>query len=89
MKKISFHSVIFVALLFLYNPVTASTYFNSEGKQIDKVGYEKVIGTRTSMIQSTLLNGYGDQNSGLRDPVLLRKKRIEQWKAFNKVKGSE
>ena len=89
MKKISFHSVLFVALLFLYTPATAATYFNSEGKQIDKVEYEKVMDTRTSIIQSTLLNGYGDEDTGIRDPVLLRKKRIEQWKAFNKVKGSE
>ena len=89
MKKIFFYGVVFVVFLLLNSPATAVTYFNSEGKQIDKVEYEKVMDTRTSMIQTILLNGYGVENTDFRDPVLLRKKRIEQWEASKKIKGSD
>jgi len=82
MKKVCFYGTIFFAVVALNSPAMAAAYYNSEGKQIAEMEYEKVKDTRASTIQNILSNGYGNKNSGFKDPVLLRKKRIEQWKAF-------
>jgi len=86
MKRVFFLGVIFFALLSFNSTLMAAKYFNSEGKQIDELEYEKAKNTRTPTIQKILADGYGDKDTDFKDPVLLRKKRIEQWKEYRSTK---
>ena len=86
MNKVFFWGVIFFALIAFNSPAMAVTYFNSEGKKIDELEYEKAKNKRSPEIQKILADGYGEENTNFKDPVLLRKKRIEQWKAYRKTK---
>jgi len=86
MKNVCFYGLVFFALLSLGFPAGAVTYFNSKGKQIDAMEYEKANEARASTIKEVLSNGYGDEKTDFKDPVLLRKKRMEQWEAYRKAK---
>ena len=61
-------------------PATGTIYYGYDGKKIEKAEYEKIIGQRAPDIKAIQMEGYKDISADLKDPVLLRKKRIEQWK---------
>ena len=80
----------FIILFLLYAlPSSAGdiTYYDSRGKSIEKTDYEKIVKNRATKIDRILQEGYGDHTMKLEDPILLRKKRIEQWKMYRKTRG--
>jgi len=75
--------LIFLLLAVLHQPeiVFSDTYnFNADGLAIDKVQYEILASERGKNIGMALENGYDADTSVWKDPIKLRKKRIEQWK---------
>jgi hypothetical protein len=54
--------------------------FNIDGMAIDKVQYEILASEREKSVSMTLENGYSVDAGIWKDPIKLRKKRIEQWK---------
>jgi len=80
-------TIIFLSVLLLLmgttSPLAAASYYDPDGKQINNVEYEKIVNQRSSEIKAIQLKGYGGNESDFKDPVLLRKKRIEQWKRYN------
>ena len=64
------------------SPLVAADYYKPDGQQIDNVEYEKIVNQRLSEISAIQIRGYGSNQADFKDPVLLRKKRIEQWKLF-------
>jgi hypothetical protein len=79
---------IFIVTLFLI-PLLASSsfgekfnYYDGTGKKIEKADYEKLVNVRKPKVNSVLKGGYGGGSTGFKDPVLLRKKRIRQWKLY-------
>ncbi len=54
-------------------------YYDPKGKTIEKIQYETIVKHRGQKIDQLHKEGYGDKTMKLEDPVLLRKKRIEQW----------
>jgi hypothetical protein len=87
MKKNIICGLVVSGLILFNSPVSAITYFNGAGKQIDAAEYAKITDARTATIHKVLSDGYGDEKSEFKDPVLLRKKRIEQWKAYRNTKS--
>jgi hypothetical protein len=79
---INFLSVLLL-LLGATSPLVAASYYTPEGKQIDTVAYEKIVNQRSSEIKAIQIRGYGGKDADFKDPVLLRKKIIEQWKRYN------
>lgn len=75
---------IFLFLTVAYLPGAGAAYYDMKGKEVDKAEYEKLINQRKTTIDKINKEGYGNPSSRLEDPVLLRHKRIEQWKAFEK-----
>jgi hypothetical protein len=72
-------AIIFLFLLLSFSPASGTSYYNADGKKIDQVDYKKILDTRKSNTNRIQKDGYGDNAISLKDPVLLRKKRIEQW----------
>ena len=64
------------------SPLVAANYYKPDGQQIDNVEYEKIVNQRSSEISAIQIGGYGGDQADFKDPVLLRKKRIEQWKLY-------
>ena len=79
--------IIFLFLLLNFSPASGTSFYDANGKKIDEAEYEKIIGARKSNTYRIQKEGYGDNATSLKDPVLLRKKRIEQWKLLRKSKG--
>jgi len=82
-------NLISVLLLLMWStsPLFAANYYRSDGKKIDNVEYEKIVNQRSSEIRAIQTGVYGGDQADLKDPVLLRKKRINQWKLLGTVKG--
>ena len=78
--------LLFLFLLFSL-PATAA-YYDHNGVAVDKDQYEKIVKMRQANTDQINTVGYGEGKSTLEDPVLLRKKRIEQWKALQKPENS-
>lgn len=76
------YGLMITALLFILmiSPAAAVTYFKSDGSQIESAEFEKIVKDRQPSIEKISRNGYETQTVGFEDPVLLRQKRIEQWK---------
>lgn len=81
-------SLIFILLCFLLNfsPASGSEFYDENGKNINEAKYEKIINNRKSKIDKIQKEGYSNNVSSLKDPILFRKKRIEQWKLLRKSK---
>ena len=86
MKNRLLYGFIFISLVLLFMVSSASgvTYYDNNGIKVDKNGYEKQINLRKEKITEILNLGYGINDSGLEDPVRLRKKRMEQWRLYRK-----
>lgn len=84
MKKtlfVNFLIILFSALLYQPAFVFCSTiHIDSEGNPIDKAKYERIASEREIALGIKLRNGYKIKSNALKDPIKLRKKRIEQWK---------
>ena len=89
MTKKLLSSLIFILLFFLLNlsPADGTEFYGENGKKIDEAKYEKIIGKRKSKADEIQKEGYRGNATSLKDPILLRKKRIEQWKLLRKSKG--
>ncbi len=89
MKRKIIINLISVLLLLMWStsPLVAANYYKSDGKKTDNVEYEKIVNQRSSEIRAIQIGGYGGDQADLKDPVLLRKKRINQWKLLGNVKG--
>jgi len=75
-------------LLLIFSSQSAATYYDPNGIEVEKAQYEKVVQMRAAIINKINKEGYGEPSSRLEDPVLLRNKRIEQWKALQNRKKS-
>ncbi|MBW2513509.1 MAG: hypothetical protein JRE21_02920 [Deltaproteobacteria bacterium] len=76
----------FLVILFsvvLYQPAFASgetIHMDAEGNTIDKATYEVIASEREKTLSIQLRNGYDVTTHAWKDPIKLRKKRIEQWR---------
>ena len=77
---------VFLLLLLTFSPPAAAGYYDQNGVEVDKVRYETIIKMRQAETDKINTDGYGEAKATIEDPVLLRKKRIEQWKALQKPK---
>jgi len=74
---------VFLLLTVLHQPAIVfsdTANFDADGQAIDKVQYEILASERDKSIGMALENGYDADASVWKDPIKLRKKRIEQWK---------
>ena len=74
---------IFLLLAVLHLPAivfSADNNFSVDGLAIDKVQYEILVSERDKAVSMELENGYNEDAGVWKDPIKLRKKRIEQWK---------
>ena len=74
---------IFLVLAVLQLPAmvfSETNNFDADGEAIDKVQYEIVVSERQKNISMELEYGYNESAGIWKDPIKLRKKRIEQWK---------
>ena len=82
----SISSLLF--LLLIFSLPAAAAYYDQNGVAVDKVQYEKIVKMRQANINKINAEGYSEDKATLEDPVRLRNKRIEQWKALqNQKKG--
>ena len=80
---------MFIILFLLYAiPALAGdvVFYDNNGKLVDKAGYEKSIKQRSQKIERIMQEGYGDNTMKLEDPILLRKRRLEQWKKYREAR---
>ena len=83
---------VFLLLAVLCQPAmvfSGDDNFNIDGMAIDKVQYEILASEREKSVSMTLENGYTDDAGIWKDPIKLRKKRIEQWKQMRAQYNSE
>ena len=84
MKKtllIKFIGILCIALF--YQPTFASgdtIRFDFDGNVIEKAQYELIASALEKTLSMKLSDGYNLQSDVLKDPIKLRKKRIEQWR---------
>ena len=74
---------IFLLLAMVHHPAVVfseTDNFNADGLAIDKVQYEILASEREKNIDMELEHGYNEAAVIWKDPIKLRKKRIEQWK---------
>lgn len=57
-----------------------AVFFDANGNRIDQKEYQQYVSEREKTMEMTLKDGYGLKADGSKDPIELRKRRIEQWK---------
>ena len=84
MKKtllINFVSILGFALFYQPTLVSGDTIrFDLDGNVIEKAQYELIVSALEKTLSMKLSDGYNLQSGVLKDPIKLRKKRIEQWR---------
>lgn len=81
---------MFIGLFLLYAiPALAGevAFYDDKGSLVDKTGYEKIVEKRSQKIERIMQEGYGNNAMKLEDPILLRKRRLEQWKKYREALG--
>ena len=83
--------IIFLPVaLILLNGIPASSetvnYYDLTGKMVSYPQYEKINSMHGAEINRIMKEGYNEKNSMIKDPVVLRKKRIEQWEKYRSLK---
>jgi hypothetical protein len=79
--RINFFAILFFALLYQPAFVFGDTiFFNPDGNVIDKAQYELNASDREKTLSIKLSNGYDINSDVWKDPIKLRKIRIEQWR---------
>lgn len=87
-KKRLAQSVFIILFLLGAIPALAGdvVFYDNKGKLMDKAEYEKIVKERSQKINRIMLEGYRNNTMKLEDPILLRKKRIEQWKKYREAR---
>ena len=78
---INFFAILLFALV--YQPTFVFSdiiYFDFDGNVIDKAQHELIASDREKTLSMKLRNGYNAKSNVWKDPIKLRKKRIEQWR---------
>ena len=79
--RINFFAILFFALLYQPAFVCGDTmFFDLDGNVIDKTQYEQNASDREKTLSIKLSNGYDINSDVWKDPIKLRKTRIEQWR---------
>ena len=87
---INFLVILFSALLYQPTFVFGDTiHIDSEGNTIDKAKYELIASEREKNLGIKLRNGYNVKSNAWKDPIKLRKIRIEQWKNMRAMYNSD
>jgi len=74
-------TILFLVFLFLPAGVFGDVvYYDIDGKVIDKAQHELITMDREKTMSMRLKNGYDQTSNAWKDPIKLRKKRIEQWR---------
>lgn len=76
--------LLIISSLLIITSANGTTYFNKDGNAIDSTAYEQGIRAQKSATAHIEKEGYAEAVVGFEDPILLRKKRIEQWKEYRK-----
>ncbi len=80
-RLIIFFSILFFVLIYPAAFVFGNTiFYDFDGNAVDKSTYEQTVSDRDKNLSMKLRNGYGVQSNGWKDPIKLRKTRIEQWR---------
>jgi hypothetical protein len=80
-RLILFFGMLFFALICQSTFVFGDTvFFDLDGNVVDKTQYEKAASDIDTYLIMKLRNGYNAASKDSKDPIKLRKKRIEQWK---------
>ena len=78
---INFFTILFFALIYQPAFVFGDTiFFDIDGNVVDEAQYEQTASDRENNLRMKLRNGYNVKSNEWKDPIKLRKKRIEQWK---------
>ena len=78
---INFFAIIFFALFYQPTFVFGDTiFFDFDGNVITKAQYQVIASDREKNLSMKLRNGYNVKSNVWKDPIKLRKKRIEQWR---------
>ena len=78
---INFFAILFFALLYQPTFVFGVTiFFDVDGNVITKAQYKVSTSDREKNLSMKLRNGYSVKSNVWKDPIKLRKKRIEQWR---------
>ena len=59
---------------------SATVYYDVNGNVIENIKFKRTAVDRDNAIKSELKSGYTSEIKGWKDPIKLRKRRIEQWK---------
>ena len=81
-KKL-FIIITFILLVVTFLPTalfSATDYYDFNGNVIENYRYKQTVVDRDNTIESELKFGYTSELKGWKDPIKLRKRRIEQWK---------
>ena len=81
---INFFTILFFALIYQPAFVLGDTiYFDVDGNVINEAQYVQTASERENNLRMKLRNGYNVKSNDWKDPIKLRKKRIEQWKTMS------
>lgn len=85
--KSTFVIKVFAILFFamMYQPAFVlgdTVYFDADGNSVEQAQYEQTASDQDKHLSMELKNGYHPKYSDWKDPIKLRKKRIEQWKTM-------
>ena len=79
--SINFFAILFFALFYQPTFVFGVTiFFDFNDNVITKAQYEMNASDREKNLSMKLRNGYNVKSNVWKDPIKLRKKRIEQWR---------
>ena len=83
MKKvllINFFTILLLALIGQPAIVFSNTiYFDLDGNIVDNAQYKNAVVDREKRISIKLQDGYNEKSNDWKDPIKVRKNRIEQW----------
>ncbi len=83
-KSLLFGFLVILYVAVLHQPTLvfseSTSNFNPDGLAIDKVQYEIMASERYKAVNMELEEGYKETPDVWKDPIKLRKIRIEQWK---------
>jgi hypothetical protein len=78
---INFFAILFFALFYQPTFVSGVTiFFDFDGNVTTKAQYQVIASDREKKLSMKLRNGYNVKSDVSKDPIKLRKKRIEQWR---------
>ena len=82
-NKILINFLVLLMAVLLYQPTFVfgdTIHMDAKGNVIDTATYEVMASERDKTLSIKLRNGYNIKSNTLKDPIKLRKIRIEQWK---------